>query len=115
MKKRGSNWYVPTDWLWHFGLFLILPCVALMASVLLPIVSRLKTADIITLYACAVGSGIAGILFLFFARLPLYGQRRFWTVGPHALDQRHRRFYWLAYTAVAISLLLLWIVWLRTR
>jgi hypothetical protein len=51
---------------------------------------------------------------LFLARLPLYRARRFWTVGPRQLDRKHRRYYWLAYVAVTVSLLLLWIVWLRT-
>jgi hypothetical protein len=51
---------------------------------------------------------------LFIARLPLYRQRRFWTFGPRQLDRKHRRFYWLANTAVVVSVLLLLLVLLRT-
>jgi hypothetical protein len=115
MSNRDSNWYVPADWMFHFGLFVGLACVVFLGGFLLPIVAALKAADVAVLYGCAVGAGITGILFLFIARLPLYRDRRFWMVGPRALDRRHRCFYWIAYMAVAISLLLLWIVWLRTR
>ena len=115
MSKRDSNWYIPADWLFHLGNLVIIPCIVILASVLLPAVARLKTTDVATLYGLGVGVGLVGILLLFIARLPLYRQRRFWTVGPRELDRKHRRFYWLAYAAVLLSLFLLWIVWLRTR
>ena len=62
-----------------------------------------------------LGLGVLGALLLLFARLPLYRERRFWTVGPRQLDQKHRRFYWLAYAFVTASLLLMLVVWLRTK
>lgn len=113
MSKRESDWYVPADWLWHFGSLVIIPCVALLASMLLPVVARLKTADVARLYACGVGAGALGVLLLFIALLPLYRVRRFWTLGPRQLDRRHRRYYWQGYIAVTVSLLLLWMVRLR--
>lgn len=115
MSKRDSNWYVPTDWLWHLGMLLTILCTAVLSSVLLPVVSRLKTTDVTTLYGVAVGVGFLGVVLLFVARFPLYRQHKFWTVGPRELDRKHRRFYWLAYSTVALSLFLLWIVWLRAH
>lgn len=114
MSKRDSNWYVPADWLWHFGMLLIIPCAALMASILLPVVARLRAADITTLYGSGIALGILGVALLFIARIPLYRARQFWTIGPRKLDRKHRCYYGLAYVAVAVSLLLLWIVWLMT-
>lgn len=114
MSKRDSNWYVPSDWLWHLGMFFMIPCIAILAGVLLPVVARLQTTDIGLLYGVGVAAGIFGVLLLFVARLPLYRERRFWTFGPRQLDAKHRRFYWLAYIGVGVSLLLFWIVWLRT-
>ncbi len=67
------------------------------------------------MYGLGVGAGILGVLLLLLARLPLYRERRFWTVGPRELDRKHRRFYWLAYACVASSLVLLLVVWLGTR
>jgi|ERR1017187_3037283 hypothetical protein len=115
MSKRNSNWYVPKDWLWHLGMLVNLVCIPVLACMLLPIVARLRATDVGTLYGVGVGAGVVGILLLFIARLPLYRQRRFWTVGPRQLDRKRRRFYRLAYGSVTASLLLLLVVWLRTR
>ena len=92
-----------------------LVCIPVLARMLLPIAARLMATDVGTLYGVGVGAGVVEILLLFIARHPLYRQRRFWTVGPRQLDRRHRRFYWLAYASVTASLLLLLVLWLRTR
>jgi hypothetical protein len=113
MSKRDSNWCIPADWLWHLGNLVMIACIGILSSTLLPVVVRLKTTDVATLYSVGVGVGFVGILLLFIARLPLYRQRKFWTVGPRELDQKHRRCYWSAYASVVLSLFLLWIVWLR--
>ena len=96
-------------------MFLTIPCLAVLASMLLPAVARLKATDIGTLYGVGVSAGMVGIILLFIARLPLYRQHRFWTVGSRQRDGKHRRFYRLSCAFVAVSLLLLWVVWLRTR
>jgi hypothetical protein len=109
MSKRNSDWCIPPEWIWA----LMFPCIALMASVFIPLLAVLKTGDMRALYRFGLGAGLLGILLLFAARLPLYQERRFWTLGPKLLDRKHRRIYWLAYIFVAASLLLLGIVWLR--
>ena len=115
MSKRGSDWYIPEDWLWHLSIYLSILCSAVLSSLLVPIVYRLKSVEVTTLYGVAVGTGVLGIVLLFIARLPLYRQRKFWTVGPRELDPKHRRLYWLAYAAVLLSLFLLLIVRFRTH
>jgi hypothetical protein len=102
MSERGSNWNVPADWLWHFGIFFTVGCSTLLASLLLPVVARLKTADITNLYGCALGVGFLGIVILLLARLPLYRQHRFWSFGPRHLPRKHRLFYWLAYATILV-------------
>jgi hypothetical protein len=111
MSKRNSDWYIPPDW----GMFIVIPCIAVLSSMLLPIVAKLQTADMRALYGFGLGAGVIGTVLLFVARLPLYKQRRFWTIGPMQLDRKHRRIYWLAYAFVVASLLLLGIVWLRAH
>jgi dipeptide/tripeptide permease len=113
MSKRNSDWYIPPDLLALLGLFFVLPCIAVLASILLPLVARLQTSNIRALYGFGLGSGVLGAILLLVARLPLYKQRRFWTVGPTQLDRKHCRLYWLAYIFIASSLLLLAVVWLR--
>lgn len=113
MSKRNSDWYIPPDLLWSLGPFIVVVCVSILASMLLPILGKLKSGDMRALYGFGLGTGVLGAILLFVARLPLYKQRRFWTFGPMQLDRNHRRLYWLAYVLVAASLLLLGVVWLR--
>ena len=113
MSKRNSDWYVPPDWRWLLGLNFLLPCIAMLAGIFLSLIALLQTADMRALYGFGLGAGVMGTFLLFIARLPLYRQRRFWTIGPKHLDQKHRRAYWLSYVFVVVSMLMLGIVWLR--
>jgi hypothetical protein len=115
MSGKTSNWHIPPDWAFQFGLLAISLAIVILAGVLLPVLSRLKTAAVFDLYWGGLGLGAAGILLLFFARLPLYRQRRFWTFGPSALPNFHRKLYWLAYTTIVAAISLLGIVWLRVK
>ena len=115
MSKRNSDWYIPPDWLWLMGPFIMLPCIVVLSSMLLPIVAKLQTADIRALYGLGLRAGVIGAGLLFVDRLPLYKQHRFWTIGPMQLDRKHRRIYWLAYAFVVAGLLLLGVVRLRTH
>jgi len=115
MSKKSSDWYVPLDWIFLFGWMVILPVTAILASMLLPILAQLKTANILCLFWGGLGLGLLGIILLFFARLPLYRQSRFWTFGPGALPAFHRKLYWLAYAVVIAAVLLLGVVWLRIK
>ena len=78
--------------------------------ILLLAMSVVEAADARQFYMTGLGSGIVGIVILFFARLPLYREGRFFIFGPRALDRKHRRLYWLAYVFVAASLLLFLVV-----
>jgi hypothetical protein len=115
MEKKSSNWYVPPDILAHFALPLIAITICLLAGVLLPLESDLKNGDAFKTYFAALGLAGVGIILLFLARLPLYRQGRFWTVGPRQLDKTHRRLYWLAYLFVLAGLGLLALIWLIMR
>jgi hypothetical protein len=115
MSGKMSDWYIPPDWAFHFGLLAFIPAIAILAGALLPVLNRLKTADVFDLYWSGLGLGVSGIILLFFARLPLYHQHRFWTFGPSTSTNFHRKLYWLAYAAIIAALLLLGIVWLRVK
>jgi hypothetical protein len=111
MSRKSSDWYIPPDLMILF----VIPVIAILAGVLLPVLSYLKTTDAIILFYTAFGTGVMGSVLLFLARLPLYRQRRFWTFGPGALPNFYRKLYWLAYVTIAATLLLLGIVWLRVK
>jgi hypothetical protein len=115
MTKRDSNWHFPRDWLCLLAMTVVPGVAALFVSILLPLVVRLNTWNLRALYGVGLGVGVISIVMLFVARLPLYKQRRFWSIGPTHLDRKHRRIYWLAYVFVAASLALLGVVWLRAH
>ncbi len=96
-------------------LLFVVPVIAILAGILLPALSFLKTTDAIILFYTALGTGVVGSILPFLARLPLYRQRRFWTFGPGALPEFYRKLYWLADVAIVATLLLLGIVWLRAK
>ena len=115
MNGKKSDWYVPPDWACLFGLWFVLPAEVILASCLLPALAQLKEANAVDLFYSGLALGCFGIVLLFLARLPLYRQRRFWTFGPSALPNFHRKLYWLAYLFVVASVLLLGVVWLKVK
>ena len=96
-------------------MFLIIPSIAILSGMLLPDIAYIRRAEVLDLFYVALGLGCLGSILLFFARFPLYRQRRFWTFGPGALPNFHRKLYWLAYVAIVAALLLFGIVWLRVK
>lgn len=115
MSKNKSDWNIPSDWLFHLGWFFILPLIIVLSSAMLAALSELKAANTANLFWSGFGLGCLGIVILFFARLPLYRQRQFFKFGPGTLPPFYRKLYWLAYTIVLISLLLLGAVWLQIK
>jgi len=111
---KKSDWQFPADFLAMFGMAIVPLIVALVAGVLLTPLFRARSGDPTMLWV-AVGLAIIGIVLLFIARLPLYRQRRFFTLGPGALDEPHRRIYRWAYRFIAASVLLLLLLYLTLR
>ena len=98
--------------IWHSDIpgllsFLLIPLVALLGGMFLPFMSHLRRHDSLPVYIVAVLAGVLGVVLLFFARLPLYRQRQFFTFGSRHLDAAHRKLYRLAYFFVWVSGILL--------
>jgi hypothetical protein len=108
MKKWFKDWSpLPADMLIQVLLPVIFIIIGVLASILLPVLQRVRRADSWSVFGVAVAASIVGVVLLFLARLPLYRQRQFFTFGPRLLDASHRRLYWLAYIFVAVSVFLL--------
>ena len=95
--------------------WIFIPIIAVVSAKILTLISTLVVGDLWPIYYSALGFAVVGTVLLFFARLPLYQQGIFWTVGPKLLDRSHRRLYWLAYLLVLVSIGLLAIVWFRLK
>ena len=108
-----SDWYIPPDWRfilsWHF---VVMPAAILAAMFTVALSNAAQGSTTLLWVALAIGA--AGVVMLFFARLPLYRQRKFLSFGPKALPPGRKKLYWLSYgfigTSIAILSLLLVIV-----
>ena len=107
MKKTRteSDWYVPSDWLAIIGLHLT-PLFGIAAALLLPALAGIRHGRIGP-FVFASSLGVIGIVLLFFARLPLYRQKKFLSVGPGELTGIHRKLYFVAYGFVGVAILLM--------
>ena len=108
MKKRWteSDWYIPPDTLFHFGSMFVMPIIVMVALTVATAILRAKQGD--PLLAYIAGSlGVIGVVLLFFARLPLYRQKKFFAFGPRQLTGTHRKLYWWAYAFIVPSVIML--------
>jgi hypothetical protein len=115
MSKKQSDWCIPEEVLGLLSTIFLAPGIAVLTSLLFPAIEALHSANITRLFAVGLGVGTSSIVLLFFARLPLYRERRFWTFGPRELDRNHRRLYWLAHLFLVASIIFLVVVWFRLR
>lgn len=112
MSNRCSERRLPEEVLGFLSTLGLVPIISVpFASLLLS--DTLYNTDLTKLFIAGLGAGFSGIVLLFFARLPLYRQRRFLMYGPRSLDKFHRRLYWLAYLTVLASIGLMAVVWFR--
>lgn len=111
MGNDKRDWHVPSDWKFIGLTQFLVPTMMVLAAILLPVLSNLKTADFVPLYWSGFYVAGLGVLLLFFARLPLYRQRKFFTFGPKALPVFHRKLYWVAYSLVALAVLQFLMFW----
>ncbi len=115
MSKKRSDWYLPQEVLGLLSTIFMMPAIAVIAILTALFLPPITSSNVTYLFWLGLVTGIFGIILLFFARLPLYRQRRFFAFGPRELDRFHRRLYWLAYLAVLVSVGLLAAIWLIFR
>jgi len=90
----------------HWGL-LVIAVIAVLVSQVLIFFTRLSGAPWIWCYVLGLVVAALGIALLFYAKLALYRQRRFFTFGTRALPESGRPFYRWGYRCVAFSVALL--------
>lgn len=97
-----------------FGLYFIFLPIGVLIALLIPALCGAREGDPSLLYA-SIAFAVTGIVLLFFARLPLYEQHKFFTFGSKALPPLHRKLYRAAYVfiCIAVVLMLLLIVALK--
>jgi hypothetical protein len=109
MKQRKNNEWIwpPADqWLTIWGPWMTI-MVAILSGRLLFYFLRLTGARWIAFYVIALAMASVGAALIFYAKLPLYRQRRFFTFGSRVLPEQRRPFYRWGYRCVAIAVVLL--------
>lgn len=109
-QDQKDSSHVPPD-MAVIGSFLFMILAVLFVSCGLSWAKRGDT----TLFNFAVFLGVVGAVLLFIARIPLYRQRRFFTLGPRALTGIYRKLYFTSYVFIVPSIVLLVLLLLSFR
>src|SRR6266536_3908774 len=83
--------------------FLSVAIIALLTSQLLTFFTRLTGTRWIWCYAVALAVAAVGVSLIFYAKIPLYRQRRFFTFGSGALPEGRRLSYRWGYRCVIFA------------
>ena len=102
--QRSSNGW--QTFIEHWG-FALLTLMAVGSSQLLIFFTHLSGLPWMACYGMAIAIGVAGAGLLFYAKLPLYRERRFLTIGAQALPKERRRFYRWGRRCAVFSMVLL--------
>jgi hypothetical protein len=102
------------DWIWPppdqcvgiWGL-LTIALVGIFTTCVLNFFTRLTGMPWIYCYFIGIGIAALGVGLLFYAKLPLYRERRFFTFGPRALPEERGLFYRWGCVRVVFGVLLL--------
>lgn len=98
--KKSNDWYFPPD--------LAVTLAPIVASIVLVIaLCGISLATAVSLFRAAIFLGGVGVALLLIARIPVYRQRRFFSVGPGALPGVYRKIYCVAYIFIIPSMFFL--------
>ena len=101
--KKPDSGHFP----WDLGVLLWPMLFAILFAIVLPYFSLAERRGDRTLLTVALVLGGIGVVLLFFARLPLYRQRRFFVFGSRELSGFHKRLYYAAYVFIVPCILIL--------
>jgi hypothetical protein len=99
-------WPPADQWVGVWGL-LIVAFVAIITTWVLDFFTQLTGVPWICSYLIALSVAASGAGLIFYAKLPLYRERRFFTFGSRALPEQRRPFYRWGYRCAALGILLL--------
>jgi hypothetical protein len=90
----------------HWWLVLV-AVIAILTTQVLEFFTRLSGTPWIWCYGIGLAVAVVGASLIFYAKLPLYRQRRFLTFGSRALPESSRSFYRWGYRCVLLAVALL--------
>ena len=109
MKHRGSNdwlWPPPDQWLAVWGL-LVLVGLTFLGNKVLFFFMGLTSGTWLWFYALTLSVATLGAALIFYAKLPLYRRRRFFTFGIRVLPEERQPFYRWGYRFAILGIAVL--------
>ena len=102
-ERQSNGWVTFFEHWW----FLVVAPIALLAAKVILFFMRLSGAPWIWCYGIGLVVAAVGVALIFYAKIPLYRQRRFFTFGSRALPENRRPFYRWGYRCVTFAVALL--------
>jgi len=102
-RSQSNGWRTFVEHWW----FLLLAGAGILTLQVLEFFTRLSGTPWIWCYGIGLVVAAIGISLIFYAKLPLYRQRRFLTFGSKALPESRRSFYRWGYRCVLFAVALL--------
>jgi len=97
------------------AILLVLPAVAILSSKTLPLLYATGHGQLIAPFWIALAIAMLGVVLLFWAKLPLYRQRRLFSFGSRSLPAKSIPIYRAAYALLMPSVLFLLLLALMVR
>jgi hypothetical protein len=101
--RESNGWMTFLEHWW----FLVVAVVGFVASQIITFFAKLTGTPWIWCYGVSLVIAAAGVALLFYAKVPLYREGRFFTFGARALPEDRRSFYRWGYRCVAFAIALL--------
>jgi len=104
---RGSpGWVRSSDWQFPPDLAVALAPIV-VGFILVFALCAISWVSAVALFRGALCLGGIGVMLLFVARIPVYRQRRFFSLKPHAISGIFQKIYFVAYIFIVPSFLFL--------
>jgi hypothetical protein len=97
------------------AVWLVIPAVGILCGMTLPLLYRIGCGELIAPFWIALSVATLGVLLLFWAKLPLYRERRFFSFGSRSLPAKSVPIYRVAYVLLIPSVLFLLLLVLTVR
>jgi len=98
--NKSNDWYFPPDLAVALAPFVV-------SLVLIVAICGISWVSAAALFRAALCLGSVGVVLLFVARIPVYRQRRFFSLGRSAVSGIYRKIYCVAYIFIVPSNLFL--------
>jgi len=102
-RSQSNGWQTFLEHWW----FVLMAVTAVLTMQVLEFFTRLTGTPWIWCYSIGLVVAAVGVSLIFYAKLPLYRQRRFLTFGSRALPESSRPFYRWGYRCVLFAVALL--------